>query len=84
MSLSILNVIKSNFCDTLGMYSIRINVLAESKRSENTDFSARIVTLDVSGRISLCKAELLSKLECILKLHTVFYHFSKNKVCCSV
>ena len=60
------------------------NVLAKSKRCKNTNLTASVVTFDISGRISLGKAKLLSKFERIVKLHTVFNHLCKDKVCCTV
>ena len=83
-SLSVSYIFKCNFCNALCMYRVGINMLSVCKRCKNTNLAASVVTFDISGRISLGKAKLLSKLECIVKLHTVFNHLCKDKVCCTV
>ncbi len=66
------------------MYGIGINVLSEGERSENTNLAARVVTLDISCRILLCKAQLLSELESVRELHAVLDHLGENEVGCAV
>ena len=83
-SLCIFYIFKCDFCNALCMYRVGINMLSVSKRCKNTNLATSIVTFNISGRISLGKAKLLSKFECIVKLHTVFNHLCKDKVCCTV
>ena len=66
------------------MNGIGINVLSEAESRKDADFSASVVAVNVCGGVTLCIAVFLSKQECLLKGHTVGYHFGKNKVCCAV
>ena len=59
-------------------------MLAICKRGKNTNLSASIIALNISLRISLGIAKLLSHFECICKRHLLTNHLCKNKVCCTI
>ena len=59
-------------------------MLTKSKRSKNADLAACVVTINVSRRITLCIAEILSDLECLFEIHAVTDHLCENEVSGSV
>ena len=80
----VFNVCKGNFCNSLGVDLVGINVIAEAERSKNTNLSAGVLTLNVGAGVTLCVAELLSNFESVLKAHTVVNHLGEDEVCGAV
>ena len=80
----ICNVRKRNFRYALTRNKLGINMSAVRKGSENTDLSARVVTLDVGCRVLFGIAQLLRGFQRRIKRLALINHFSQNEIGCSV
>ena len=71
-------------CYALCVNIVGVNMSAEAQRGENADFSAGVEALNICCRVLFCVTVFLSELKCVVKAHALLYHFSQNKISCSV
>ena len=76
----IFHISRFDLGDTLGMYRVGIDMLAEREGGEDTDLAACVMTLDVRLGIAFRIAQLLCELERFIKAHTLMDHLGEDEV----